>query len=568
MKQLSASSLRALIKLDIRSRFGTRKDISKKELIGKIASWTFSLVLYGFFLFFVYEMTDIFVKRSGLGYEWLVMVTTATVIIATIVSIVTVIKNLYLNGDNELLMQFPVTSAEILLSKSIYCFIHNVVVCILVILPFYISFGAVLGEGVSKGFYLEAIVDVLLISLVPYSIANILAVPVMLVTNKLKSRYLIMLILLTVLLVGSFIAYMEIIQIVMKYLQNQSASLFSPKMIENYRAFGAAAYPFKWYANMLSGTILANLSNKEIGLSFLYVALMTIGLVVAGFFVTVKLYYKTILHGIEGTKEAFKLKTKLRVHSPFEALLRREFLLIYRSFNYSFQYLAMAIAAPIMVYYCNNIAVTFGSSSVGNRIVPGLSLLVIIIFSTMIVSFAATTISREGNEFYMTKIIPVKFTTQIGTKFFLYAIVGFASVCFSCLAIGLAFGPSSPKPVVSTTDICAVWGIAEMITLSLTALSVWADVAGPTFNVAGDGEMVHANKNIAIVIFTGIAVAVGYGIFAIVFNYIKLAGLNSYIIDSINDVYVALTLASIVIAGVCFTLLFANLNKRYRKIVS
>ena len=31
MKQISASSLRALIRLDIRSRFGTRKDVSKKE---------------------------------------------------------------------------------------------------------------------------------------------------------------------------------------------------------------------------------------------------------------------------------------------------------------------------------------------------------------------------------------------------------------------------------------------------------------------------------------------------------------------------------------------------------
>ena len=568
MKQITASSLKALIRLDLRSRFGTRKDISKKELIGKIANWTFTIVLYGFFLFFVYEMTDIFVKRSGLGYEWLVMVTCATMIIATIVSIVTVIKNLYLTGDNELLLQFPVTSAEILLSKSIYCFIHNVVVCILVILPFYVSFGVVLGDNVSKGYFVEAIIDVLLISLVPYSLANILAVPVMMVTNKLKSKYLVMLILLTIVLCGAFIAYMEIVQLVMKYLQKESVSLFSAKMIENYRWFGSVAYPFKWYANMLSGTILANLSNKEIGLSFLYVALITIALVVSGFFVTVKLYYRTILNGIEGTKEAYKFKTKMRVHSPFNALLKREFLMIYRSFNYSFQYLAMAIAAPIMVYYCNNIAVTFGSSSVGNRIVPGLSLLVIIIFSTMIVSFAATTISREGSEFYMTKIIPVNFTTQVATKFFLYAIVGFLSVSFSCLAIGLAFGPTAEKPVVTTIDVVAIWGIAEMITLALTALSVWADVAGPTFNVSGDGEMVHANKNIAIVIFTGIAVAVGYGIFAIVFNYIKLAGLNSYIIDSINDVYIALVLASIVILGVCLSLLFVNLNKRYRKIVS
>ena len=41
MKQITASSLKALIRLDIRSRFGTRKDISKKELINSFRlSWT------------------------------------------------------------------------------------------------------------------------------------------------------------------------------------------------------------------------------------------------------------------------------------------------------------------------------------------------------------------------------------------------------------------------------------------------------------------------------------------------------------------------------------------------
>ena len=443
-------------------------------------------------------------------------------------------------------------------------------VCFILILPFYVSFGIVAGSAgftITKGYYAEVIVDIFLISLIPFSLANILAVPVMMVVNKLKNKHLLMLIILIVLLVGAFVAYMDIISMILRYFQSESVSIFSPQMIANYKKFGSLAYPFKWYANMLSGTILAGLSTKDIGLSFLYVALVTIGLLVAGFFVTVKLYYKTILWGIEGTKEAFKLKTRMSVHSQFEASLRREFLLIYRSFNYSFQYLAMAVAAPVMVYYCNNLAVEFGSASVGPKIVPGLSLLVIIIFSTMIVSFAATTISREGSEFYLTKIIPMKFSTQVISKFVLYSIVAIISVGFSALAIGLAFGPSSKNPLIRIEDIFAILGISIMITMALTCLSVWADVKSPTFNVAGDGEMVKANKNLAIALFVGIVVAVGFGVFAIIFNYVKLAAGDGYLIDGMDDVYVALTIASVVILGASAALLFANLNKRYMKII-
>ena len=568
--KISASSLKALIKLDVIGRFGSRKDVSNKDIVSRIFNILFSVIIYGVVVFGIYELTNIFVKRSGLGYEWLVMVTGLTMILATIVSIVTVMKNLYMNGDNELLLQFPVTSAEILLSKSIYCFIHNICVCMILILPFYVSFGVVAGDAgftISKGYYVEVIVDIFLISFIPFALANILAVPVMMVVNKLKNRHLLMLIILIVLLVGAFIAYMEVIRMILRYFQSESVSIFSPQMISTYKYFGRMAYPFKWYANMLSGTILAGISHKEIGLSFLYVMLITVALLVAGFFVTIKLYYKTILWGIEGTKEAFKHKTRMRKHSQFEASLRREFLLIYRSFNYSFQYLAMAIAAPIMVYYCNNLAVEFGSSSVGPKIVPGLSLLVIIIFSTMIVSFAATTISREGSEFYLTKIIPMKYTTQVISKFVLYSVVAVISVALSTLAIGLAFGPGAKKPLIGYTDIFASWGISEMITMALTCLSVWADVKSPTFNVAGDGEMVKANKNLAIALGVGIVVAVGFGVFAIIFNYIKWAVGNSYLIDSINDVYIALTIASIVILGASASVLFVNLNKRYMKIV-
>ena len=63
-----------------------------------------------------------------------------------------IIKNLYLNGDNEMLLRFPVNGAEILLSKSIYCFLHNIIVCVAIMFPFYFVFGAITNAGVGDFF--------------------------------------------------------------------------------------------------------------------------------------------------------------------------------------------------------------------------------------------------------------------------------------------------------------------------------------------------------------------------------------------------------------------------------
>ena len=169
------------------------------------------------------------------------------------------------------------------------------------------------------------------------------------------------------------------------------------------------------YAGILCGANTDGLTGGDLGLAFLWLFLINSALGVGAFFVTTKCYYGTILKGIESEKESIvKLNKKNKVRSVFGTLLNREFFLIFRSFNYSFQYLAMACAAPVMVYYCNALASAMGTKSVGTTIVPGLTLLVIIIFVTIIVSFASTSISREGNVFYHTKIIPVSFTISSG----------------------------------------------------------------------------------------------------------------------------------------------------------
>lgn len=560
---ISWLSIKTLLRLELRSRFGSRVETPVKTHIGRELNILFTLIVYGILVLGIYYLADMFIVRSELRYEFLVFSTVFTMVIATAVAIGNVVKNLYMSGDNELLLRFPVNGAEILIAKSIYCFIHNLIINALLILPFYIVFGVVTKAG--AGYYFASIGVMILAVLLPYFVANLVAIPVMILTNFVKNQFLLVLIILIGLICAGFILYMTALKGILNYLGEEQVNLFSGAMILQYRSVAAKCYPFKWYATLLSGTPYG-FSSAEVGLSFLYIFLMTAAVGVAAYFVTAKFYYKTILNGIETEKVSFHRKTPNTCRTIFGTLLHREFYLILRSFNYSFQYLAMAVAAPVMVYYCNDLAATMGKDSVGAAIVPGLTLMVIIIFVAIIVSFASTSISREGNAFYHTKIIPVSYTVQVSVKLFLYAIVATASVVLSCIVVAAAFGTEQAGNLLSPLDIGCIFAISEMTVLSLTCLAIWADVRSPIFNVVGDGELVSANKNLALSLLVGILVAVVYGAVAMILGFLPIEIGGFSVVDGLGDVYLILSMVSLVILGISLTMLYVNLDKRYQKI--
>ena len=552
---ISWTSIKTLLRLELRSRFGSRVETPVKTQIGRALNILFTLIVYAILVTGIYYLAEMFIVRSELRFEFLVFATIFTMGVATIVAIGNVVKNLYMSGDNELLLRFPVSGAEILIAKSIYCFLHNLVINAMLTLPFYIIFGVVTKAG--AGYYFASI-GVMLLSV-------LVAIPVMMATNFVKNQFLLVLIILIGVLCAGFILYMTALKSILTYLSEEQLGLFSGEMIARYGEIASKCYPFKWYAMLLAGGS-AGYAGKDIGLAFLYIFLMTAAVGVGAYLVTVKFYYKTILHGIETEKVSFHRKTPNTRRTIFGTLLHREFYLILRSFNYSFQYLAMAVAAPVMVYYCNDLASTMGKDTVGAAIVPGLTLMVIIIFVAIIVSFASTSVSREGSAFYHTKIIPVSYTAQVSVKLFLYALVGTASVVLSCIVVGAAFGTEKAGNLLTPLDVGCIFAISEMTVLSLTCLAIWADVRSPIFNVVGDGELVSANKNIAVSLLVGILVAVIYGAATMLLGFLPIEIGGFSVVDGLGDVYLILSVISLVILGASLAMLYVNLEKRYGKI--
>jgi ABC-2 type transport system permease protein len=547
--------------MDLKSKFGGNNFKSPKTWVKLIFNLLFSVAIFGVLAAGIYFLSQMFLGGAPAGvldHAYLTIVIGITFILETLVCTAMLIKNLFYKGDNELLLRFPVSGSDILTAKSISVITGNFVIGLALSAPFYVSYGVI--TSASAGYYLLAFGVFVLTNLTSFFLANVISIPVMGLINLIKNQFLIVLILLIVILAGSFAVYMTLLSTVIEYLQEREVSLMSAEIVKIIQDVTIRAYPIKWFADIFVG--------KRPLLGFISTLAIAVLTGVIGMSISHAAYFKIILHGIETEKTTFKRKTTSRKRTIFGTILHREFFLIFRSFNYSFQYFAMAAAAPVMVYFCNKMASLLGAQSVGARIVPGLTLLVVAIFITIIVSFASTAISREGGTFYQTKTIPVSYVKQVLAKIVLYDIVATISVALCCAIVYVGFSGAKNGNIVAPRDVFSIFIISELLVITLTCISLRADVKTPTFNVSGDGELVTANKNVSLAILLGALVAIGYGLFAMIFSYMPLQiGDKTYLVNGIKSVYNVLFIFTGAMAVISVIVLFAKLNKNYEKIV-
>ncbi len=542
------------LKMEFRGRFNLGKNPSAKAWGLFALNLIFSGIIYAIFLVGTYFLSQMILNGSiNMKYEFLVVACILSIAVQLIVSTTSLIRVLYHDVDNELLLRFPIDGLDLFLAKAVFVFINNLLISILFTLPFFVYYGVFTGSGV--GYYFNAVFSSMFISFLPFFLANLIAVPVMNLNNHLSNKFLLKLLLVIVGLAVGFALYMSLLRGIIEYYRtSNSMVLFSEDTLKVVKAVASNVIPANFFANILVG--------KNLVLSIILSIVITVVVGVLSISLSAKSYYPTVLASIEKGREAFVKVSKNKPRSHFCTILKTEMLIIFRSFNYSFQYLAMACTAPVMVYLCDELAVAIGGTAVGMAIVPGLTLLVIILFDTIIVSFSATTISRNGENFYFTKIIPINYYVQIFSKAFLYFAVAGASSLVSCLAVWAGFGGASYGNAFGASDVFSIFGISCMMIIILTCIGIISDILSPTFNVNADGELVDANKNVSICLILGVLFSLGFGLFAMVFTFLPIGIFAS----GTSSVYLVLSLICIGLMLVSVGLLVLVVNRRYKKI--
>jgi hypothetical protein len=235
-----------------------------------------------------------------------------------------------------------------------------------------------------------------------------------------------MLAVISALIMGEFYLYSHFLGAVQSLLETGSIRyLFNERFVNTLDLLLEWVYPSSALATIALGGNLI--------LAFSVVGVFVIFAPLAAYLISNKLYAAT-LYKDDKPRRVGKRHRLLKL-PPLLALIRKEFISIYRDPKSTFSYFAVAASMPFMVYCCYTLFESLISGAIGMQLSFPLAVITVLIFSILTNTFCATNVSRDGAAAIKVKSFPVKASKILLAKVLLCAIVSSLSVVLSIGAL-------------------------------------------------------------------------------------------------------------------------------------
>ena len=445
----------------------------------------------------------------------LMLAYTITSVIILVFGIFYVMSVFYFSKDIENILPLPLTPTQILSSKFVVTLVYEYFMEAIFLVPVIVDSG--IKSSANVLYYIVSIFMFLTIPVVPLIVSSILIMLLMRVTNigKNKDRFNV---------VGSVLLMIGIFSI-SSYANKFTASNTSVEQLQKLlmegnnsliniftNAFISAKLATASVLHLSSGTGLVNLA--------LYV-LLNVLLFILFLILAEKLYLK----GVVGINQAVSKRTKLTSDalekgttssSTMKALVVKELKLLFRTPIYFLNCIIMNFIWPIFIAVP---IITSGGmkdiQAVGNKLgnpeIAGIVITAAFGISLFISSsncIASTAISREGQNLYFLKYIPVSYKKQINSKLLSGILMGLVGVL---LMIIVAIIITNPK--VELILIALFVSLIGIIFTSETGILL--DLFFPKLNWDTEQKAVKQNFNAMINMFLSMGIA-GLSVFAVV----------------------------------------------------
>jgi len=460
-------------------------------------------------------------KTQNLAEEFLVFSFLGFQILQTFFLTPILLKNLIINNERETLLKLPVTPMQIFISKFIVSYMFELIFTVCVLLPVLIAFGIMTQAAISFWLFMPFVI--LLMPALPFFLAALFIFPLLNLIRALKNRPFWTFAVYAVSL--SFIAFLY-----MQIVEGAAYLVINKGILDVLKKNAAGITKTSNYfilQNLFSKVLIDSLEERLIGFALL---LIVCAALMAATFLTANLLYKRAYMNENVKERNFSKKGNLKQSGKTLALIKKELKNIFRSSNYSFQFLLIIIITPLFVFFCNKLAAyssfeSFRSGGISEdalintqNMMFGISLLIITILIPLANSFAASNITREGNCIYNTKIVPVSFRKQLLVKFFVCFVPTAATVFVSSFIVLIPASAANllgELPTITKLQSFELFGIATLLSIGYISLGTYLDLKKPLCSQIGGGELINATKHINAIIFLGLILAAGFGLLSI-----------------------------------------------------
>lgn len=450
-------------------------------------------------ILFLYSrfVTLVFEGGQAIGQPQVVL-TLAIVMSTSLVLILAfafVLSVFYFSSDLGLLVPLPLRPYEVLAGRYAIVLVSEY----LTIAPFMIPALAVFGVRTDAGpaYWLTAVLIYLLVPVVPVSIASWAAMGLMRVANLSRRKDAVRLIGMGLLLIG----LLGLNFLLTRIQPGMEADAISAILADDglVRFAGRAYPPAVWATRALAGGTasligLAGFAAAAVGAAFVSLAGAQV------------LFYDGLIGAEEIQSGSGRVRpNRFQARHPACAIMIRDLKILIRTPIYVFNSIAVVILVPIILVLP---MLSGGQDAMLQFAVdPGISRLIGVAFVAVTALFgpaSSSSFSREGREFWISRVIPVPAATQVRGKLMQGLLV---------TALALPFVATFGLGVAGWTalDLVAVLAAGFAAGLPMISLSLGIDLFRPYLTWDSPQQAIKQNLNVVFAMVGGGALLAGGG---------------------------------------------------------
>jgi len=473
-----------------------------------------------------------------------------------------VISAFYFSRDLEMLIPLPLRPYEVMLSKFAVIVINEYLTVAAVVLPVVITFGVLARGGV--GYWVNVVLVYLALPVIPLAAVSVLVVAMMRFINVSRKKDILILVGSILLIVLALALQIGLGRTAGPQPNAQAVTAFftSPDSLLN--RIGAKFPPSIWatkaVAGGFSGEGLANLA-LFLGISLAFFA----GIVL----LAEKLFYR----GLVGLGETTGKKRRLtrdemsrRVSSgrrAVAAVFAREWKIMNRTPIFLLNGVLVVVIVPVIFVLMATMGSGRGGGGRGGdteaimKIMTSANPLYVILAAALFMTIcgslngtSSSTFSREGAQFWISRVIPVAPREQAAAKFLHSYLVAMLGVVTASVVAAIVLH-------LKAVHLAAAAGLALVAGVLLTVVGMIIDLARPLLDWTNPQKAIKQNLNVLLAMLAdiGILTAVFFGVKALI--KAKLAP---------NVVLGVVFVALAALAALSYGILLRFADKRYPEI--
>lgn len=490
-------------------------------------------------------------------YELLTAVYGIAFLFMTVSAVSQINRRIFDEDGAKLYAAMPIDATSLYLAKAVAVYLGQFAVAVLVVFAINGTVAFAVSQSVALGwqYWISTVAACFALPLLTMAVGSLVAMPYRWLKQFLQNKFVLNFVLVTLLTGAAFWLYSLVLDAVKQMLLGDDLKYFfdEAKMTAIVKAT-SCFYPIKWAVDLL----LVNIRPQSLGVghSALVASLGIVAVVAACTalsLVMLRFILQRSLQMRNGETSAHKSLGDVACgKSAFFALVKKDFLLIFRTPSYMFSYLSVAVVMPLMVYFCMSVGSSLVYSLVERHADLEIALFLTLLFGALTNVFCATNVSRDGEMFYAVKAFPLSYKSVFFAKIFL------------CLAI------TAVSQLANAIVLCATGSVAWYSAIFLfvvgtlfgfvnICVATRYDFNHARFSSDEDGEIKESSGVTSAIILLGLLSAFVVG--GVVFAVKILSDLRNLQLGWVT--YVASGVVAAVCALLAYFYLTSKLDKKY-----